>query len=58
MPPGGSVAYGCTLHFHTHGPLEGEITLFLEDNGIREVTLRVHGVVVPEDRTHDRSVAP
>lgn len=52
IPAGGTVEYPCELTVKGPGPFEAEIVLFLEDNGIREVTLTVRGVgVAPEGKT-------
>ncbi len=43
---GQTAEYPCELTVHKPGPFESEMVLFLEDNGIREVTLTVRGVGV------------
>ncbi|HET6575837.1 MAG TPA: hypothetical protein VFG68_19705 [Fimbriiglobus sp.] len=41
------------------GPFEAAIVLYLEDNGIREVTLSVRGVgTAPEGKTHAPPATP
>lgn len=53
VPAGESVEYPCELSIKHPGPFEAEITLFLEDNGIREVTLSVKGVAVAAEGQSD-----
>ncbi len=38
--------YRCELAVHEPGPFVAELTIFLEDNGIREVTVTVRGTGV------------
>ncbi len=59
IPAGQTVEYPCELTVHKPGPFESEMVLFLEDNGIREVTLTVRGVgVAPEGKTNDPPANP
>ena len=44
--PGETFAYHCKLSVVAAGRFEAAIGLFLEDNGIREVSLTVRGVGV------------
>ena len=46
VPAGESIEYPCELTVNDAGEFEAEIVLYLEDNGIREVTLTVRGVGV------------
>jgi hypothetical protein len=47
--PGETFPYTCTLQVRGAGPFEAPLTLYLDDDGLREVTLTVRGIgVEPE----------
>ena len=50
VPPGGSVEIQCEVMASRPGPLEAEIKIYLEENGIRTVTLHVTGTAVEVPR--------
>lgn len=50
IPPGGSLAINCVLEVKFPGPIDAEIRIYLEENGIRTVTLRVTGTAVEAPR--------
>jgi hypothetical protein len=55
VPAGGTVSYSCKLVVRNRGPFDAKITIFLEDNGVREEPLIVRGVgVAPQEPTRDR----
>lgn len=59
VEPGTTFEYTCELSVKKPGPFEAPMTLFLEDNGIREVTLTVRGVgVAPEGKSDAPAAKP
>lgn len=59
VPAGGTAEYPCELTVKQPGPFAADITLFLEDNGIRAVTVSVKGVAVAaEGKPHDPPAMP
>ena len=46
IPPNGSLVINCILEVKSPGPIDAEIKIYLEENGIRTVTLRVTGTAV------------
>lgn len=50
--PGETVAYGCELVLKVEGPFELEMPILIEDNGIREIVLKVRGVAVRAEKSH------
>ena len=55
VQPSETFIYTCELSIKKPGPFEAPMTLFLEENGIREVRLTVRGVGVASGRTSDAS---
>jgi hypothetical protein len=47
VPPGETVEYRCVLAVKEVGPFDGEIVLFLDEDGFRTFSLPIHGVGVP-----------
>jgi len=43
VPAGSSVALECTVEVGRAGPFEGQIHVYYDDNGLREIVLKVHG---------------
>lgn len=50
IPPGGTLNLDCELLVTRPGPIDAEIKIYLEENGIRTVTLRVTGTAVEAPR--------
>ena len=50
IPPAGSIVIDCELLVKTSGSIDAEIKIYLEENGIRTVTLRVTGTAVEAPR--------
>lgn len=50
VPPGGSAEVRCKVLISLPGPIAAEFKIYLEDNGIRTVTLRVTGTAVEAPR--------
>ncbi len=50
VPPGGSADVQCEVMASRPGPLGAEIKIYLEENGIRTVTLHVTGTAVEVPR--------
>lgn len=55
VEPGATQTYVCYIRVKSAGPFEAPITLYLDDDGLREVTLTVRGVgVAPaQEPAHD-----
>ncbi len=50
IQPGSSLALNCVLEVKSPSPIDAEIKIYLEENGIRTVTLRVTGNAVEAPR--------
>ena len=43
MPARNTAALECTLEVVSAGPFEGQIHVYYDDNGLREIVLKVYG---------------
>ena len=57
--PGETFHYACEANIRRPGPFKGEITVYLEDHGIRAATITVKGdAVAPEANSHAKPTKP
>ncbi|MBX9580459.1 MAG: hypothetical protein K2X87_09135 [Gemmataceae bacterium] len=58
IPAGGTLEYPCELTVRRPGPFQVEMTVLLEDNGIRPVVLTARGQGISTDTPHDPPPGP
>ena len=49
MPAGSTVALECSVEVVGAGPFEGQIHVYYDDDGLREIVLKVHGKAAEKD---------
>jgi hypothetical protein len=53
LPAGGVATLDCLLETFEPGPFAGQIHIFLDDGGLREIVLKVHGQAKAAESTHE-----
>jgi len=53
LPAGGVVTLDCSLETFEPGPFAGQMHIFLDDGGLREIVLKVHGQAKAAESTHE-----
>lgn len=58
VPPGETVAYACEVHVRGPGPFKALMVVHLQEDGFRDLTLRVRGVAVAAGGSADEKTPP